>query len=73
LPLLFRTSASVALAEQIVRFLLRGEPPLTDASDLARRFEHHSGDLRELLFDLYDLYERRRAPDSDRDVLSTEY
>jgi hypothetical protein len=61
LPLLFRTSASVTLAEEIVRFLLRGRPQLLGSNDLARRFEHHRGDLRELLFDLYDLYEQRRG------------
>jgi energy-coupling factor transporter ATP-binding protein EcfA2 len=67
LPLLFRTSATASLAEQIVRFLLRGQPQLVDPSELAQRFERHSGDLRELLFDLYDLYEQRRSVDSGSD------
>ena len=28
--------------------------------DVAGRFSRHGGDLRELLFELYDLYEQRR-------------
>ncbi len=60
LPLLLRTSASLTLAEEIVQFLLRGQQRLVDASDLAQRFDRHRGDLRELLFDLYDLYEQQR-------------
>jgi hypothetical protein len=58
-PPLFRTATSLALAEQIVQFLLGGQPPLVDSGELARRFERHRGDLRELLFDLYDVYEER--------------
>ncbi len=61
-PPLFRTATSLALAELVVQFLLRGQPPLVDSGELARRFERHRGDLRELLFDLYDVYEERRGP-----------
>lgn len=58
LPLLFRTTPTATLAEEIVRFLLRGRPGLVDSAEIARRLERHGGDLRELLFELYDLYEQ---------------
>jgi hypothetical protein len=60
LPQLCRVSPSPALAQQIVQFLLRDREELVDAADVARRFHRHRGDLRELLFDLYDLYEQER-------------
>ena len=60
LPLLFRTATSLGLARTIVQSLLAGRPELVTAEQLARRFESRQGDLRELLFDLYDLYEERR-------------
>jgi hypothetical protein len=33
-----------------------------DSEEIAQRFERHRGDLRELLFELYDVYEERRGP-----------
>jgi len=60
LPLLFRTATSLELAQAIVRSLLAGRPELVSPEQLAQRFELRQGDLRELLFDLYDLYEQRR-------------
>ncbi len=62
LPPLFRTNPTPALARQIVEFLLEGRPPLIDSEEIAQRFERHRGDLRELLFELYDVYEERRGP-----------
>mgnify|MGYP000545470654 CR=1 FL=1 len=59
LPLLYRTAPSPRLAEQIVQYLLRGQPALLDAASLERCFARHEGDLRELLFELYDVYEQR--------------
>ena len=60
LPDLARTLASPGLAEQIVGELLRGRQwPLT-ATELRNCYRRHGGDLRELLFELYDLYEKRR-------------
>lgn len=60
LPLLCRTSVAPALAGEIVRVLLAGRNELVDADELARRLDAHRGNLRELLFELYDVYERRR-------------
>ena len=61
LPHLRHTSATLELAQQIVERLQRGHPPRIAAEDVAERFARHSGDLRETLFDLYDLYEERRG------------
>lgn len=60
LPLLFSTDATVELAQRIVQCLLGRLPwPVSDA-ELRHAFERHQGNLRELLFDLYDAYEQRR-------------
>jgi hypothetical protein len=61
LPELFRTSTSLSLAETIVCGLLGGHRQWIPAEELAARLESHDGNLRELLFDLYDLYEQRRS------------
>ncbi len=61
LPLLFRTSTNAALAQEIVRLLLGGQTDFVEADDLAERLECHGGNLRELLFELYDVYEQRGA------------
>jgi hypothetical protein len=58
-PELYRTAATVALAEQIVGELLAGrESPFT-SDELTACYSRHHGDLRETLFDLYDLYQQR--------------
>lgn len=59
LPLLFRTTTSPKLAEEIVRYLLGGHAALLDAATLDRCFARHGGDLRETLFELYDWYEQQ--------------
>jgi hypothetical protein len=63
LPLVASTSTSPELAQQIVERLLpadsSGASPIGHA-DVAERFALHHGNLREVLFDLYDLYESRR-------------
>lgn len=60
MPDLLHTSATPELARQIVEQLQRDHPPHVTAPDVAKRFADHGGDLREVLFDLYDLYEQRR-------------
>lgn len=61
LPELFHTVATPELAEQIVRHLLGGRlSPFTPA-DVLERYERRRGDMREMLFDLYDLFEARDA------------
>ncbi len=60
LPDLFRTSANLELAQQVVGQLQRNHPAHVAAEDVAERFAQYGDNLRELLFDLYDLYEQRR-------------
>jgi len=64
-PPLFQTGSSVALAEEVVGLLLPDWKQLLSRDELARRFDLHHGDLRELLFGLYDLYEQHRTGDEN--------
>lgn len=60
-PDLCRTTASLPLADEIVSQLLGGESLILISPDeLKERFTAHQGNMREILFDLYDLYEQRR-------------
>jgi len=59
LPELFHTATSLGLAQQVVAQLLGERGTLITSEDVAERFSRHGGDLRETLFDLYDLYEHR--------------
>jgi hypothetical protein len=67
LHLLFRTTVSLDLAERVVASLLQGrERPFT-AAEVSDSFRRCGGNLRESLFDLYDLFEQRR-PSSGQNV-----
>lgn len=57
-PLLQTTSSLEALRTIALR--LQPTPPLVTSDDVTRAFEQHSGNAREALFALYDLYELRR-------------
>jgi hypothetical protein len=61
LPELYRTAADAELFQRIVVRLLAGEKCPWDVSELAARLKWHGGNLREALFELYDLYEQRPA------------
>jgi len=61
LPDLFRTTTSLALARRIVGDLLEGAPSRVAADEVDRPFTSHEGNMREILFDLYDLHEQRRG------------
>ena len=61
LPELCRTAATPAVAEQIVGRLLIGQASPFAPSELAECLARRGGNLRETLFDLYDLYEQRRT------------
>ena len=67
LPLLLRTAVDPALALRIVESLHPGMELEVCAADVSRCFEHQRGNMRETLFELYDVYERRRLA---RDVTS---
>jgi len=59
LPDLFETQVTAELAQQVVEQLLGGAASRATAEEIADRLARHKGDLRETLFDLYDLHERR--------------
>ena len=58
-PEIFHTSASLEMARQIVDQLMQNEKINISAEIIADLFARHDGDIRELLFDLYDLYEEK--------------
>jgi hypothetical protein len=58
LPLIAETKPDLPMALRIVR-RLTDDPNITD-DDVARAFDRCQGNVREALFDLYDLYEQRR-------------
>jgi hypothetical protein len=65
LPGLYQTAMDEARAWLVVERLQTGFPPRIEIGDLRERLAHHQGNLREALFDLYDLYEvRSRVCDS---------
>ena len=66
LPQLFQTSVTRELTRELVQSLLPHGCRILDAADIDRcfdrhRFDPHSGNLRETLFALYDVYEERIA------------
>lgn len=61
LPELFRVVPSPETARHLVAELLReNDPRLLSQNEVTQCFERHGGNLREMLFALYDLYELRR-------------
>jgi hypothetical protein len=59
-PDLLRTTTSLALAGELVGQLLGEAIRQVTTEEVSRRFRSHGGDLREVFFDLYDLYEQRK-------------
>jgi len=60
LPELCRTQPSLELARQVVKQLLAERDWQVDDERLAAAFTRHRGNLRELLFELYDWFEQDR-------------
>ena len=60
LPTLWRTAVTQETTARILEALLRGQRRLVGEEDLRERLRCRRGNLREALFDLYDLHERRR-------------
>ena len=60
LPELYRTPPMPNRWRESWPELLAGEPCPWTSTDLAERLARHGGNLRETLFELYDLYEQRR-------------
>jgi len=61
LPDLFRTEIAPELAWDLVEHLLAGLPPLLTPEQLRERLAMRHGNVREVFFDLYDLYELRKT------------
>ena len=57
LPEIFRTSTSLHVLRQIVERLSPADAASLPAETLAELFARHKGDVREILFELYDLHE----------------
>jgi energy-coupling factor transporter ATP-binding protein EcfA2 len=60
LPELFDTAVSPESANRIVQELLKQSDYSISPEEIADRFARHEGNLRELLFELYDLFEQSR-------------
>lgn len=61
-PLVFETDVTSAVAEWVIGELARDAPEMVlEKSEAMRRVEARQGNLREVLFDLYDEYEARRT------------
>ena len=60
LPQLYQTTPTPDLAEMIVGRLMTDRTPPFAAVEVTECFRAAPWNLRETLFDLYDLYERRR-------------
>jgi len=58
MPTVLETATTVELAEQLVNCLTQGEEGI-DRQEIAARFQARQGNLREVLFDCYDLHRRR--------------
>jgi energy-coupling factor transporter ATP-binding protein EcfA2 len=61
LPILYRTQASLETVHYLVDHELPSHGGLIDSSDVAAAFDGQERNVRETLFALYDLFERRRA------------
>jgi hypothetical protein len=59
LPELYRTEVTPALALRVLDHLVPGPERTVTAAELLARLAAREGNLREALFDLYDLHERR--------------
>jgi hypothetical protein len=60
-PTLYQTESSNAIAEAVVARLLKEDGPPISAHDIATAYQAARGDVREMLFKLFDVYQRRQA------------
>lgn len=60
LPVLFRTEVDLPLAQRLAQVLQNGFPKRIHDADVARLFPQCEGNLRDLWFQLFDLYEVRQ-------------
>ncbi len=65
LPEVYRTSSSPEMARQVVDQLMQNVNIKISAGVVAELFDKHGGNIREMLFDLYDTFEQRQAEKKD--------
>lgn len=63
---LINLQPNLQTALRVVAHLQRNHPEIIHAEDVRRHYPHHSQNLRELLFCLYDLFEKRRLAAGSR-------
>jgi len=62
-PVLYRTSVTEELAQSLVKDLLPEGCDFIHPTDVTSGYQRHGQNLRELLFEMYDLYEKRAPRD----------
>ena len=65
LPTLYQTEVSLELAQELVKALLPEDCDFINGEDVQAGFRRHGENMRELLFEMYDLYEKRRPRDGE--------
>ncbi len=60
LPSIFQVRPSLPIVQQLVSQLLDEQSGIVGSDEVAERFQTWNGNVREVLFALYDLYELRR-------------
>jgi hypothetical protein len=60
LPELFNTTATLEQANRVVGELLKNDASVVSGQEIADCYARCQGNLREMLFELYDLFEQRR-------------
>jgi hypothetical protein len=61
LPVLFRTEADLAVVERLIESRLPSHGGRIRGPDIERAWRRQAGNVREVLFELYDLFEARRS------------
>jgi hypothetical protein len=61
-PAIARTQGDLTVLHRLIKEELPGDAGSIADDEIDRAFERRWGNLREALFDLYDLFERRRQP-----------
>jgi energy-coupling factor transporter ATP-binding protein EcfA2 len=60
LPVVYSTAAEVDVVQALVRELQDGGPTRVYDADVAMSFERQQGNVRDVFFELYDIFEQRR-------------
>ena len=71
LPVLAELAPDLRTVQNLVYDLLQGDRTVVTDNDVAASFARHNGNVREILFDLYDRYEQRTRVLRTSGVVST--